>query len=549
MSARLPIPGSDDGTWGDILNTFLASAHNTDGTLKPGSVQAAGAYFLPVGGIPATDLSAASQTALSSANTAVQSVNGKTGASVTLTASDVGARIPAVTLVVAASDASVRSKANADYVCTGTNDGATISTAIAALPSAGGIVQLTDGIFNVTAASINLRSNLYLKGTGGDGTVIKLINSANGRMLDNGAVAMSNLTFDSIVWDGNGVNQADQVTRDGLSMLFLTNLTNYQLLNCTLRNGRHGAASRIYGCSNVLFMGNKFLNNGVSGAAFQCDHSYAGDTTYYRVMGNYYDTATDTGTAQDGVTYSTVTGNVYKNNVLGVSVSASSDTSSAYNTVANNVIVGTNSAVALSSGIKVSCFGSAGSGNMTDVVLSGNVISACDRAMWIEQVDRIVVAGNVLSDAAGTNKQLLLLSTLGVINDIVINNNLFYNTTNRGISFSGSTVNNPTIMSNHIVSVTTPIGGTVPASVMIRNNRGYVTEANGTATVASGTTSVAVTHGLSATPTIGQITATANNNLGSATKYWVSSPTSTTFTINTDVDPGVATATFAWNIA
>lgn len=32
--ARLPQPGSDDGTWGDILNDFLGVEHNTDGTLK-----------------------------------------------------------------------------------------------------------------------------------------------------------------------------------------------------------------------------------------------------------------------------------------------------------------------------------------------------------------------------------------------------------------------------------------------------------------------------------------------------------------------------------
>lgn len=31
---RLPIPNADDGTWGDILNTFLAVEHNADGTLK-----------------------------------------------------------------------------------------------------------------------------------------------------------------------------------------------------------------------------------------------------------------------------------------------------------------------------------------------------------------------------------------------------------------------------------------------------------------------------------------------------------------------------------
>lgn len=32
--ARLPIPGEDKGTWGDILNTFLSVELNTDGTLK-----------------------------------------------------------------------------------------------------------------------------------------------------------------------------------------------------------------------------------------------------------------------------------------------------------------------------------------------------------------------------------------------------------------------------------------------------------------------------------------------------------------------------------
>lgn len=35
---RLPQPGSDDGTWGEILNEFLLTTHSTDGTLKPGIV-------------------------------------------------------------------------------------------------------------------------------------------------------------------------------------------------------------------------------------------------------------------------------------------------------------------------------------------------------------------------------------------------------------------------------------------------------------------------------------------------------------------------------
>ena len=36
--ARLPVPGADRNTWGNILNDFLAASHASDGTLKSGSV-------------------------------------------------------------------------------------------------------------------------------------------------------------------------------------------------------------------------------------------------------------------------------------------------------------------------------------------------------------------------------------------------------------------------------------------------------------------------------------------------------------------------------
>ena len=39
--ARLPVPGSDDDTWGDLLNDFLNQSLNTDGTIKPAAAQAA----------------------------------------------------------------------------------------------------------------------------------------------------------------------------------------------------------------------------------------------------------------------------------------------------------------------------------------------------------------------------------------------------------------------------------------------------------------------------------------------------------------------------
>jgi hypothetical protein len=39
--ARLPISGQDSGTWGDVLNDFLAQAHASDGSLKQSAVTAA----------------------------------------------------------------------------------------------------------------------------------------------------------------------------------------------------------------------------------------------------------------------------------------------------------------------------------------------------------------------------------------------------------------------------------------------------------------------------------------------------------------------------
>lgn len=487
--ARLPVTGTgDQNVWGDILNEYLLVGHNSDGTIKP--------------------------------------------------------KLPS--LIIAASDASTRSKSNADYTCTGSNDGSTINTAIAALPSSGGVLAFTEGTFSLNAASITLRSNIHLLGVV-DGTLWQLVNSANGRMISSTST-LSNIVFEGITFDYNGANQSDGAARDDRSGLFLSNITNFKFLRCTSKNCRHGASLRMSGMTNVLIQGCNFKDNGVTGAAYIGDHSFCGDSTFYRVIGNYYDTANDTGTAQDGVTYSTVMGNIYKNNVLGVSVAASTSAPSKYNTVVGNVIEGQGATLA-STGIKVSKFGSAVGTNMTQVTLSGNVVRNCDRGMWLEEVDRLVVANNVVSDCAGSNNQLILISTVGTINDISIQGNMLYNTTNRGISFSSGTTNNLTAQNNQFISCTTPVGGTIPGTAVFRHNRGYVTEASGTATVANATTSIAVTHGLAATPSANHISVTPTNSLGSAAKFWISSVGATTFTINTNVDPGATTATFAWRAA
>lgn len=81
-----------------------------------------------------------------------------------------------------------------------------------------------------------------------------------------------------------------------------------------------------------------------------------------------------------------------------------------------------------------------------------------------------------------------------------------------------------------------------------RNNRGFLTDAAGSASIASGATSVVVTHGLGLTPRIEEIDLQPLSALVAAKTCWPSAVNATTFTINLDVDP-TATVTIGWKVA
>lgn len=83
-----------------------------------------------------------------------------------------GASRPA-TLIVAASGSSAAWKAVADYVCTGTNDDVQINAALAALPSIGGTVLLSDGTFGISNPVIPTINASVLRGQGTNATVIQ----------------------------------------------------------------------------------------------------------------------------------------------------------------------------------------------------------------------------------------------------------------------------------------------------------------------------------------------------------------------------------------
>jgi hypothetical protein len=186
MTQRLPIPGSDNGTWGAILNDFLEVSHNNDGTIAPTALNQAGA---------------------------ITTINSKTptNGSVTLAATDVGA------LTQSAADA--RYPQSGAYVASvtapapsGDTTGVTDHTAIAALittASANAAISGTPvtiwfpGGTYYFSTSLNSASNVVLDGSWRS-TIFKLKSGA--QLYDAGILQVTSSTVSftarNIILDG-----------------------------------------------------------------------------------------------------------------------------------------------------------------------------------------------------------------------------------------------------------------------------------------------------------------------------------------------------------
>ena len=173
---------------------------------------------------------------------------------------------------------------------------------------------------------------------------------------------------------------------------------------------------------------------------------------------------------------------------------------------------------------------------------------------------RVKVIGNVCfnngQSVAGGNHQagiqLFSLNASGDLSYVTVENNQCYDDQGTKTQLYGVRASNVTesiIKNNDLRDNSTAgfiTGGTVTGTIA-KDNRGYITESFGTATIASGATSIAVNHGLNITPSLSNIQVTPTNDMGNAAKYWISTPTSTQFTINVNIDPGATTATFVWS--
>lgn len=104
------------------------------------------------------------------------------------------------------------------------------------------------------------------------------------------------------------------------------------------------------------------------------------------------------------------------------------------------------------------------------------------------------------------------------------------------------------------VATVQAVNGTVfttdGTSVYTMSTLTLASKTKGTGTIANGTTSIRLPHGLlitSITPSARNISIRSSNTLGVATRLYVSAVDKTTFTVTADANPGVTTATFGWD--
>lgn len=458
------------------------------------------------------------------------------------------------TYVVAASNAPAHVKAQADYVCDGTDDNVEIQVALNALPAGGGVVQLTAGTFTLSANIVAYGSYRTLQGTG-SATIIKATTDVV-VILSNYAV-WRNLTFDG---------------QSARSVRPYTNGTDWLMENITMLNSTQPAGFALATNVRGKIINSSFFPAGDSRALALTTN----DTYVENVYINGVNSTTDglVGINSPAISNVVFNGGTIKNSANGVAIYTAVDATNVkilnmtidntrngiynqanYGVTANNYLTN----IGVANGIDT--------GLANYAVIMGNIINGIASTGINVAGNYVTVVGNTVNSATGSSGNGIVVESTGytsIVGNTVTNNvqygilvygtvatNSKYNTivgnTAKGNGYGiaetatysdYNLIEGNTVYNNVIAQIQAPGPNT-----KVRNNIGYITENSGTATVANATTSIVVNHGLATTPTRVLLTARLWSN---AAKAWVTNLTATQFTINVDADPGTGTAIFDW---
>jgi len=359
--------------------------------------------------------------------------------------------------------------------------------------------------------------------------------------------------------------------------------------NCTSHEGE-GRVGFNSGAEECTAIGNTFImeidrtpGNGVPGFSLV-------DCVNCTVVGNTItNTASKGGTGSEGVgvdstSPNTISGNTITGFGIGIDISNNSELT----TVSGNVITDCNYGVGSDNGgLRCSIVGNSikscdiGIGkNLGYASIQSNLIQECrvgihlddnarfcvidsNQIIFIEEEGIIVNSTGTIQKHTITKNQLVGIGTSAVVEDTyyairadkLYDSWVCYNTTETlGGSLRLSGLITVTAGANNTIAFNRLLN-TVPgprivgaAGDQIYKNVGYITEQSGTATIPSGSTSIAVSYSMNITPTAENVVITPTNSMGSATKFWLSSLSSAGLTISVDTDPGATTATFSYKV-
>lgn len=422
----------------------------------------------------------------------------------------------------------------ADYVCDGVNDEVQIQAAIDALGSIGGIVQLSPGTFNISvnASLYGVRVNashgpVALVGAGQDATVLKLANSQAGNaipLLITGTSLAAKRTAPTLIrdltLDGNRTNQA--ASYSGGSVCQVAYAHHVAFDRVTVQGGKSYGVQLFYDSQEYAFTHCRFYSG--TNSALRVESPFGVITDNYFEGNNVTNYILQCAVSEDiGTSYYTQD-TVIANNVFNIGANAIELGGNQRVTIANNRIV--NMVYSSTYAIRVQPY-DIGTHPALDITIIDNTIANVRNGIQL-----VTLLSQGCQNTKILNNTITTISGgIAMTTGILIDNALHTDTEIRGNTLRGmATVINDS--------------GT---RTKISANYGYVTEANGTGTIASGATSAVITHGLAITPGAKNISVIATNNpTNDPGNLWVSSIGATQFTVNCRSDPGSGGLAFAW---
>lgn len=472
-------------------------------------------------------------------------------------------------------------KANGDLVTSGTDASTVIQAAISAL-SGGGKCLIRAASYTIATALVITPSNIHVRG---EGKATVFVGTENVDMFTVNAsdTEISHLYFDHVATGtGRGIHVSTAKDR-----LYFHDLV--------MDDCYHGIRT-VNNCNDVTIENNTFNAGGRDSAQIFCINSSGNVARRLRIINNrcisaavhgievyasagsglnWEDVKTDDNFVHDpnnaGIFWAQVKGGTCNGNIVYSNGAEGLDFEYCTNfTVNDNVVRESN----LQS-INVLPVGAASN---DDIEISGNNVqqasSSGSDAINLDTVNRvtcndntiyayndginvihnstdIVINGNKIrrGGTAGQNGVRLDVGAGQTLDNVIVSDNRVANFSS-GVSSNSGTQTDVMIIDNDLTDNTAGYTPTVtPTNLIVRNNQGYKTENSGTATVANGTTSIAVTHGLAYTPTAAEITINYTENpTNPVGMTFITSITSTQFTVNVENDPGASNLDFSWAV-